>query len=145
MEPGIEIKIVYTDDSLIQIVAKASNGRFAGEAEIYEDFGALKALANEVSGFPRNTVDVRTFELGSLDRESTYPAMRMHFRCVDSAGHTIVEMQVRADSAFDSPYGFASFAFPVEANAIDSFERELREMRKTEGARAHLRGGPVTL
>jgi hypothetical protein len=63
----------------------------------------------------------------------------MAFRCVDSAGHAVVVVRLRADGckSVGEPQS-VSLYIPVEAGAIDSFVSKARSLDDNMGAKAYL-------
>lgn len=63
----------------------------------------------------------------------------MTFQCVDSAGHAVVLVKLRADGCkgLCEPR-CASLYVPVEAGAIDAFVSKARSINDTRGSKAYL-------
>jgi hypothetical protein len=63
----------------------------------------------------------------------------MSFRCVDSVGHAVVIVRLRADGCEGpSEPESVSLYIPVEAGSIDSFVTKARLITDTKGAKAYL-------
>jgi hypothetical protein len=62
-ETGIRISVIYTDEHLIELRVMASNGTFAGQADVYADADAPAEFARVLRGFPASRSDTREFEL----------------------------------------------------------------------------------
>jgi hypothetical protein len=45
MKTGVQISIIYTDEHLIELRVSASNGVFAGQADVYASAEALALFA----------------------------------------------------------------------------------------------------
>ena len=63
----------------------------------------------------------------------------MSFRCVDSVGHAVVLVRLRADG-YEGPNEPESVCMyiPVEAGSIDAFVTKARSINGTNGAKAYL-------
>ena len=139
MEIGIQISVVYTEEYLLQLRVSASNGIFAGQADIYAGLTDTSDFANILAGFPSRTDDMREFEMGSFDELFSGGAAKFRFYCVDSVGHSLAEVTLlhdpyRSGGSTDS----ALFSIAVESSAIDTFVEELRQMSAVVGNVARL-------
>ncbi|MBN2490200.1 MAG: hypothetical protein JXQ29_05070 [Planctomycetes bacterium] len=140
MTPGLELKVIWFDDDVIELRAEGSNGQFAGAADIYVGHQQLRELADTVRGFPAAGDDSREIELGSFDPKWAGGGVRFRLACTDPAGHAVLWVQFRSDriDASGEPES-AAFCMPVDAATIDDFAIALREMRAEAGAVARLR------
>jgi hypothetical protein len=113
---------------------------------MYLSHDGLQNAANTLSGFPSSTTDLREVELGTLESEVAGGRIHMSFYCVDSVGHAVAFVKLRADDCkgFAEPQ-FVSLHVPVEAGAIDSFVKQARSVRETKGAKAYLHMADHTL
>ena len=139
MKIGVHISIIYTDEHLIELRFRASNGWFAGQADVYADAEALAQFAGVLCGFPQSQEDTREFELGSFDAAFAGGGAGLRFFCLDSVGHASAEVRLRSDPKVK---GGASdtvlLHIPVEAAAIDSFVAQLERMAAVVGQDALL-------
>lgn len=117
-----------------------SNGYFSGQAQIYATSDDLSALADALIGFPSRPNDCRDFALGTFNVDRAGGGARMHFFCMDAAGHAVVEMKLRGDAcrALGEMQSVA-FRIPIQAAGVDDFIKQLRGVGKITGASAHLR------
>src|SRR5271166_3319213 len=143
---GIEFEVVWFDQHLIEYQVVCSNGSFTGTAKIYSNHDSLQNVANILSGFPSLATDLREVELGASSSEMAGGGIHMSFFCVDSVGHAVAFVKLRADGC----EGFSedqcvSLYVPVEAGAIDSFVKQARSIRDTKGAKAYLHMADHTL
>ena len=139
MELGITIKVIWSDEDLIEILFSCSNGYFAGHAEIYLSHDKTSELAEALSGFPTSATDSRDLELGTFNPTHADGGAHMRFSCLDSIGHAQVVVKLRggACKGLGEPESVA-LRIPVEAAAIDFFVRQLKAMDTASGASAHL-------
>ncbi len=128
MKPGVQISNRYVDDHLIQLRIAASNGVFAGQADLYVDSGSLTELADALRGFPTSPRDIRQFELGSFDGADVCGGAKFRFFCVDSVGHAMVEVNLRNDLTVEFVTNLVVVHIAIEAAAIDSFIKQLESM-----------------
>lgn len=139
MKRGVQLSIVYTDEHLIGLRVTASNGVFAGQADLYADSGAILELAGILRGFPASQSDVREFELGSFDAALAGGGAAFRFYCADSVGHAGVEVRLRSDpQAGGGASDVVMLRVTVEAAAIDSFVERLEQMPAAVGEGALL-------
>ena len=95
LKGSIEIEVVYCDQHLVEYQFRCSNGGFSGVASIYLNHNDLSSMADGLSGFPANQTDNREFELGTFDSNHAAGGIRLHFYCLDSAGHSEVAVKLR--------------------------------------------------
>ena len=80
MENGINIKVIWFDRDMIEIVLSCSNGYFSGQCEICLGHDELSILADGLSGFPIQVSDFREFKLGTFDPNHADGGALMSFR-----------------------------------------------------------------
>ncbi len=136
---GIEFEVVWCDQDLIQCHVTCSNGPFLGATKMYLAHDDLLKTAEALSGFPSNITDCRDFQLGAFEPKSAGGGISMSFRCVDSVGHAVVLVRLRADGCKGpgEPES-ACLYIPVEAGSIDSFVAKARSIDDTIGAKVYL-------
>jgi hypothetical protein len=134
---GLRLKVVDPDDDYLAVEIQATNNRFAGTARIYADLNELSEFANQIMDFPANIQDERTHEFGSRDPSIAGGYCRLHFRCVDRAGHVVITIVIEDDHHLYPP-GNAELAFGVEPAAIDRFVTGLREVEQERSGEAVL-------
>ena len=138
-EPGVRISIIYADEHLIELRVTASNGVFAGQAEVYADSESPAEFAGALRGFPENEGDTREFELGSFDAAFAGGGAGFRFFCLDSVGHASAEVKLRSDPEVKGGVSDTVLLHvPVEAAAIDSFVVQLERMAAVAGQTALL-------
>jgi hypothetical protein len=140
MKSGIELKIVWFDQDVVELCVSSSNGRFSGQANVYLGRGRLSETADRLQGFPSNSTDSRDFELGTFSPNCAGGGVRMHFYCLDMAGHAAVDVELRSHACKTTgEVGSAALRVLVEAAAIDLFATQVRAMDEEQiGATAHL-------
>ncbi|HTS11378.1 MAG TPA: hypothetical protein VMH00_04610 [Candidatus Limnocylindrales bacterium] len=136
MKHGIEITIIWMDQDVLEIAFRCSNECFSGQAEMYLGHDTLSEMAEALGGFPANSKDSREFQLGAFEPNHAGGGAWMHFRCVDSAGHAVVEVKVRSEGVGDIEY--VALRIPILAADVESFLSQVRQMNKQVGATAHL-------
>ncbi len=135
---GIEFEVMWFDNDAIEYQVVCSNGSFTGTAKMYLSHDGLQNAANILGGFPSSTTDLREVELGSFESEMAGGGIHMSFYCLDSVGHAVVFVKLRADGCkgFGSEPQLVSLYVPIEAGAVDSFVKQARSIRETKGAKA---------
>jgi hypothetical protein len=122
MKPGVRISVVYNDEYVLKLRVYASNGVFAGQADVYADSDTLAAVADALKGFPDRREDTREFELGTFDEDYAGGGAGFRFFCVDSVGHALAQVRLQADSRTEADVNdAATLHVPVVAAAVDSF------------------------
>jgi|RhiMetdeSRZDD1v2_1073273.scaffolds.fasta_scaffold132515_2 hypothetical protein len=138
MKPGIEVVIVYSDEDLLELLVRGSNGVFSGEARTYTNLETPRAVAETLRGFPTSRHDVRSVQLGAFDTASAGGGAALRFYCLDSAGHAAVDIRFRTDSRYDGSVDEARFHIRIEAAAVDSFVNQLSRMSSPVGDAARV-------
>jgi hypothetical protein len=141
VENGISLRVIWFDEveDLFEVVFYCSNGYFSGQAGIYVGRKALQELADTLKGFPSSPDDTRDFELGTFNPNHADGGARMHFRCVDAAGHAVVEVKLRGDACGGlGEMESVALRIPIQAAGVDDFVKQLRGIGKILGASALL-------
>lgn len=136
---GIEFEVVWFDQDVIEYRVVCSNGSFSGATKMYLAPERLSTVAETLSGFPSTTKDSRSVRLGAFEETVAGGGIHMTFRCVDSAGHAVVLVGLRADGCKDigEPQSVCLYV-PIEAGSIDSFVAKARSLELRQGAKANL-------
>ena len=136
---GIDFEVVWFDQDVIEYQVTCSNGPFRGATNMYLSHDGLSKAAEALSGFPSNIKDSRDVQLGAFEPKFAGGGISMSFRCVDSVGHAVVLVRLRADGCKgpDEPESVCLY-IPVEAGSIDSFVATARSIDDTKGAKAYL-------
>jgi hypothetical protein len=127
MVAGLTIRIVELDVDYLGIEIRAANNRFAGSTRIYARLNDLSDFAAQIDGFPASAQDERTYEFGSRDSTTAGGYGRLHFRCLDKAGHPAIYIFFVDDERYRPP-GSVHLSFRIGAAEIDRFIRRLREI-----------------
>jgi hypothetical protein len=129
--------VLDPDDDYLGIEIRAASGRFAGTAYIYAGLDELSSFASAIAEFPRTPADERRHEFGSSDAKVAGGYVRICLRCVDGAGHALLEIVVEGDDRLYTP-GSAAFSFPVWAADLDRFVERLRVIERARKGEAAL-------
>ena len=138
MDRGMTVTVAWFDDDLVELKIRAGNGRFSGEALLYESRDVAAEFAAALRGFPRTVDDRRSFEMGTFDEQMGGGGAHFELSCRDSAGHAQVLVRLRTDPRRDGA-ATAEFSIAVEAAAVDSFVAGLERLPFRFGATATLR------
>lgn len=138
--PGLTISVVDPDDSYLGIEVRATGARFAGTTFIYAAFDALGAFAAQIDGFPTSPQDERSYQFGNPDAGTAGGFVTMSFRCVDGAGHAVLDVAIEDDPSISR--ASARFAFRVAAAEIDRFTKALRDVEGDRSGVAELPAQP---
>jgi hypothetical protein len=137
----IELRVIGLDEDYSMLTFSVADGQFAGATELYGVDAVAASLASGLQGFPDAPTDVRDFSLGSRDERVAGGWLHFTCRCLDRAGHPVIEVEL-----FDkyAAYGLAPrtahIHLRVEAPAIDSFVLALRSWRIELGSSVALFG-----
>jgi hypothetical protein len=136
---GIEFEVVWFDQDVVEYLVTCSNGPFRGATRMYLAHDDLSKTAQILSGFPSDIKDTRDVQLGAFEPNVAGGGIHMSFRCIDSVGHAVVLVSLRADGCKGpaEPESVCLYV-PVEAGSIDSFVGKARTIDETQGAKAYL-------
>jgi hypothetical protein len=139
MNFGIKIEIDWFDNDAISLRVRCSNGGFSGETYLYVTHSDFVDMGKRLKGFPKSPSDIRDIELGTFEPTWAGGGIKLHFYCVDRAGHAKVDVKLRSDRCkalgdLDS----AAFSIPVESAAIDSFISQIMKMTVVIGGSVEL-------
>jgi hypothetical protein len=160
MDTGIQIKKIWRDEGMTDILVSAWNGTFGGATRIYVGIGELKEAAERLSGFPSTPADTREVTFGQFDLEPTRvgqfelhrfaSAVNMRFHCVNGAGHAYVDVRLQSDNLAGTSLGpgerpgrtiqTVALVMRIESAAVDVFVQELLRLETFETGAAYLRG-----
>ena len=126
MERGLRVRYLYHDNDILEVEVSAFNGRFAGAAPLYVGRDELSRSADAIRGFPASRSDEREFTWGAFGPESAGGAARLHIRCIDSALHVQVSIQIEDADGMESALLMAG----LEPAAIDNFVPQLRQIEE---------------
>jgi len=143
MDVGIEFRLIWFDNDILNLSVVAWNGAFGGVAEVFEAIGDLQVAADQLRGFPTSPADERVLVFGNFNRRCAAGGIKMRFHCVDGAGHAYVETTIDANYVSGGTIQTAVLAMPVEATAVDVFVEGLERLEVQRVGAAHLRGKPI--
>ena len=136
---GIEFEVIWFDQDVVEYQVTCSNGTFRGATRMYLAYNDLSKTAQILSGFPSDIKDTREVQLGAFGPHEAGGGIHMRFRCIDSAGHAVVLVSLRADGCRGpAEPESVSLYIPVEAGSIDTFVAKARSRDETQGAKAYL-------
>ncbi len=138
MDTGFHFQFMWSDEDVLQLRVRASNGGFGGTTDVYVPIGGLVEAARTLEGFPRSPSDTRELEFGEFGPEMAGGAISLRFYCTGAAGRAFVEATVESDHGEMKRAETAHFCVGVEGNAIDAFVSGLRRMETERGGTAHL-------
>lgn len=129
---GISISIEERDREYVLVEVCASSFRFAGSTRAYLAPAQLSRLATELSGFPVDLRDTRTFDLNGGG----------HIAVQFTSGPTgvgTVEVNIQDDPQYSAP-AQATFSFQVLPAAMDEFVGALQKLGRDLEGSARLKG-----
>ena len=138
-QPHLRLEVVWADVHMVEIVARASNGRFCGALEIYTTGETLKELADGLVGFPSTPAQTVEYEEGE---RGSYAFLSLKFYCADNLGHLGLLVQMEEAGRADHPdeRTETQFVLSCEAAAVDRFRQQLARMAASESGSATLEG-----
>jgi hypothetical protein len=136
---GIEFEVVWFDQDVIEYRVTCGNGSFSGSTKIYSAHNDLAKAADTLSGFPSSIKDSRNIKLGAFESNVAGGGIDMDFRCIDSVGHAVITVWLRADgcTGIGKPQSVCLY-IPIEAGSIDSFVAKARSIEASIGTNAYL-------
>jgi hypothetical protein len=159
MKPQLSIEAIWHDQDVLELLFRASNGRYSGTARLYiaVDGDVLFELAENLRGFPKRIDQVEEGEFGTtrqsrdgfLAAKSKHPeqpfwaaSVHLKFLCIDNKGHTAVNVTIQEDAWHETEEakGSASFQMSFEAAHVDSFADELIQLCTNKEGMATLDG-----
>ncbi len=135
MERGLKVQYRYHDNDILEVEVSASNGRFAGATALYVNRDELGRIADVTRGFPNSRSDERELTWGAFGSQFAGGAARLHVRCIDSAMHVQVSIQIEDAVGMQSAVVIAN----LEPAAIDHFIPQLRRIEEKLGGEAALK------
>jgi hypothetical protein len=136
MEPAVEIRWIWGDQDIDEILISAWSGAFGGVAKQYVNVGELARFADVIRKFPTHVRDQRSFTLGGSNE--------LRFSTVDGAAHCVLEARITDDlhakAAPDTVFLRARF----EPAALDEFVDGLTKAGRSRSGTAKLRLLSVT-
>ncbi len=139
MLKGIQVKMRWYDEDVLEVGIAAWNGAFGGEANVYVPIGGLTDAAEKLSGFPSNPADKREVVFGQFGPVWAGGAVGKRFYCSDGAGHACVESKIESEGQVAGVTQSAVLSFFIEPSALDAFLKELRRLEAEKKGTASLR------
>lgn len=155
----LSIEVIYYDDDLIELEARATNNRYSGVTRVYinADWEDFIDLGNRFKGFPKSTEQIEEIEFGFTKRyqeefqkiKANNPMMKpataylgLKFYCTDGAGHPAALVTLQEDDRSERSEGNESARFEIrfEPAQIDKFSEEIMEIRNNRKGIATLIG-----
>jgi len=135
----LELRVVWKDEHMFQVLVQASNGDFAGKTEVYETSESLSEFALALIGYPKPDL-VLFYEAGARD---SYAYFSMKYYPLGGSG--IVGIEVSLESYVDTEFrpeekAKLKLEIVVEPNAIDNFQKELLRLAANQAGTATLYG-----
>ena len=136
----LKLKIIWKDDDMFEMQVTASNGRFIGTTEVYDQSKPLYDFANSLIGFPRTSDSVFLHEAGEKD---SYAYFAMKFYTIDNVGH--LGVQVTLESNVSTKYRTEekdklTLEILTEPSLLDNFVKSLMTLASDEKGEAILEG-----
>ena len=136
----LKLRIIWKDDDMFELEVTASNGRFLGTTEVYDQSKPLYDFANSLLGFPRTSDSVLLHETGEKD---SYAYFAMRFYTIDNVGH--LGVQVTLESNVPTKYRTEekdkmTLEIQTEPSLLDNFIKSLLTLARDEKGEAILEG-----
>jgi hypothetical protein len=136
----LKLKVIWTDDDMLELQVTAFNGHFLGTTEVYDTDERLSQFADSLIGFPKTTDSTLTHEAGERD---SYSFFSMKFYTIDSAGHLGVQVSIESNV----PTKFRpeekdklTMELKTEPSCVDTFIKSLVTLVKNRDGEAILNG-----
>ena len=140
LEPKLELEIIWKDEHMVELRVVANNGRYLGTTEVYETGSYISEFSQNLGGFPKTLDEKIIFEAGEKD---SYAYFSMRFYCIDSVGHTAVQIQLEENVGTEyrpEEKDKLTMEMLFEPGALDQFKEQLFKMGSSEQGKAVLIG-----
>lgn len=136
--PGFKLEVIWFDDDMLELRVCASNSMFSGQSTFYASLDEPMTFANQISGFPKSTGDVREYEFGGSDLQG-YGGAKIRMSCKDGSGHLDIKVSISSALFGDvQELETTILHFATVPSAIESFVDDLRKMQIRVGENAKL-------
>lgn len=135
----LELKSIWKDEHMFELKVTASNNKFSGETEVYDNYECISDFAKELVNYP-NDDKILFYEAGEKD---SYSYFSMKYYCIDNAGHIGVEINIESNVPNNyrpEEKNKVKLEIIVEPSAIENFQKELLRLVKNEDGTAILFG-----
>jgi hypothetical protein len=136
----LKLRIIWKDDEMFELEVTASNGRFSGATEVYDQSIPLNNFATSLEGFPKTTDSVLVHDAGIKDG---YSYFAMKFYTIDTVEHlgVLISLESNVSTNYRSnEKDKMTLEIFTEPNYIDNFVRQLKTLAKNEEGEAILEG-----
>ncbi|MCU7921741.1 MAG: hypothetical protein KZQ88_03495 [Candidatus Thiodiazotropha sp. (ex Dulcina madagascariensis)] len=140
MDSFISIEIIWQDPDMVEILVKASNGKFYGETEVYTTYPDLVTFASSLEGFPPSVNDKVTYNAGEKD---SYSFASIIIYCFTASGHTAALVEIEANIASNQrkeEKHQTKMEVQFEIQSLDSFRHKLVSLITNKSGIAVLHG-----
>lgn len=136
---GLHLRVLWSDEDLMEVRATAGNRRFTGSADFYTAHDELQNLAEALRGFPAAIPDMRFARLGEWAENHSVGGLELTLQCIRLNGKATARVRMRQYSGgkVDGDES-VSFLAEVEPAAVDRFVAMLASCGPRAGAEAHL-------
>lgn len=135
---GLLIEVAYSDDDLIDLLFKVSNGAFLANLTVETSVDELHRLASFFNELMSSEASENKFALHSYALETHIP-FSINLSCRDSLGHMHAAVSVSAMKMDECAHtDSAVIHFSTTYSDIDSFLSELKLMIKNSAGSAYL-------
>ena len=141
---GLELKCCWYDQDALELGVTASNAKFSGLAHPYVSLDYLAEAAEILDRFPKDTSDTRELSFGTPGEKFAGGFVHLKFSCRDLSGHAVIEVEIesknesRRESLWNQFPQASHFFAEIEANAVDEFVKELRQLNQNKNGTAWL-------
>lgn len=138
-EKKLKLEVIWKDDDMFELRINVSNGRFSGTTEVYEVDESLMQFAKELNGFPNGQPEL----IHTCGKVDSYAYFEMKFYQIDETGKVgvLINLEENVSTQYrENEKDKLKMELIVEPNAIDTFQKELLTMAKTESGTAELIG-----
>jgi len=131
---GIDLRIVWFDNDMLELRVIASNGIFVGETTFYESFECPTNFARSIAGFPSTSEEVRTFVMGNTNNDGLLGGVSLKFSNLDKMGHLNLEIFIHGNATeVGELTEFAKLNIPMTPADVDELVYQLEQMKLIVG------------
>jgi hypothetical protein len=136
---GLHLRVLWSDEDLMEVGSRAGNDRFAGSVNFYTAHDGLQRLAETLRGFPAAIPDVRVIRLGEWAENHSVGGLELTLMCTGIRGQAMARIRMRQHGVDElGEDESVDFLTEVEPAAVDRFVGMLSRCGPRPGAEARL-------
>lgn len=135
----LELKVVWKDDEMLELMVYGSNSRYSGKTEVYVTSETLLSFTKSLLNYPKEEKQL-FYQAGERD---SYAYFSMRYYVIGFTRLIGVEIELEENVATEfrpEEKSKLKLEIIVEPSAIDKFQKELTTLAKNQDGKATLYG-----